>query len=164
MDNRKIVGIIAIILGLLVIIFPFAGVGVISLFAGLSIFLLGLYFIIGGANFWSVSKGTSAIYLIVGIIGFILGIMLIGNVSLFSALMGIYFYIIGIMMVIAGITSIFARDLMVTKSSGVVMLILGILTIILGALSLASPVYVAIILGISLIFEGIAVYAIGDEF
>jgi uncharacterized membrane protein HdeD (DUF308 family) len=164
MDSRKIVGIIAIILGILIMIFPFAGVAFISIFAGIGIFLLGLYFIIGGLNLWSVSKGVSIIYLILGIIGFILGLALIGNVGLFSTLFALYFYIIGIMMVFAGIVSIFIREATITRSAGVLMLLLGIITIILGALSMASPVYVAILLGLSLIIDGIAIYVTGDEF
>ena len=164
MQNRQIVGIIAVILGILVMVFPYVSTMLMSFLAGFSLLILGLYFIIGGADLWSFSKGISATYIILGIIGFIFGIILIGNLNLFGDLIGLYFYIIGIMLIIAGILSLFARVHPITKDSAIVMLILGIITIILGVFSMASPLYVAIILGVALIVDGIAIYLNGDEF
>lgn len=164
MQNRQIVGIIAIILGILVIAFPLSGVSVFSFLAGLGILFLGLYFIIGGANLWAFSKGISVTYIILGLIGFIFGIMLIGNLALFSILISLYFYIAGFMLIIAGALSLFARVHPITKGAAAIMLVLGIITVILGAFAMMSPFYVAIILGISLIIDGIAIYLNGEEF
>ncbi len=156
MENKTIVGILAIIFGLLIMIFPFISQLVLAVMAGIGILILGVYFIIAGANVWNYSKASSIVYIILGILGLIVGIMLLGNVLLFDLLVSLYFYIAGFMLLFAGIAGLISRTATITKGAAALMSILGIITLILGYFALLSPLYVAIILGISLIIDGIA--------
>ncbi len=157
MENKNIVGILAIILGLIIMIFPFMSQFVLSIIAGIGILILGIYYIILGSNVWSISKGSSIAHIILGIFGIIAGIILLGDILLFDLLIGLYLYIVGIMLLLAGFIGLLTRSIMMTKASAALMAILGIITIILGYFALLSPIYVSIILGISLVIDGIAI-------
>lgn len=157
MENKNIIGILAIIFGLLIMIFPFISQVVLAVMAGIGILIVGIYFLIGGASMWAYSKAGSIGYVIIGFLGMIVGIMLLGNVLLFDLLVSLYLYIAGFMLLFAGLVGIFTRSAMTTKASSVLMIVLGIITIILGYFALLSPIYVAIILGISLIIDGVAI-------
>lgn len=52
MENKSVVGIVAIILGLIIMIFPFVSQFVLSIIAGIGILILGIYYIILGSNLW----------------------------------------------------------------------------------------------------------------
>ncbi|MBF4469738.1 MAG: DUF308 domain-containing protein [Methanobrevibacter arboriphilus] len=157
MENKSVVGIVAIILGLIIMIFPFVSQFVLSIIAGIGILILGIYYIILGSNLWSISKGSSIAHVILGIFGIIVGIILLGNILIFDLLVGLYLYIVGFMLLLSGIVGLFTRSIMMTKASAALMALLGIITIILGYFALLSPIYVSIILGISLLIDGIAI-------
>ncbi|MCL2687349.1 MAG: DUF308 domain-containing protein [Methanobrevibacter sp.] len=161
MENKTIIGILAIIFGILIMVFPFISQEVLSAMAGIGILILGIYFLIAGPSVWSLSKAASILYIIIGILGLLAGIMLIGNVLLFGALVSLYLYITGVMLLFGGLIGLLARSDMMTKAAAVLMMILGIITIVLGYFALLSPIYVAIILGISLVIDGISM-VIGD--
>lgn len=157
MENKTTVGILAIIFGILIMIFPIFSQFILSAMTGIGILILGIYYIVMGSHLWSISKGGSILHLILGVLGIVVGIMLVGNVLLFDALISLYLYIAGFMLLFAGIAGLFARTTMVTKASAVLMAIFGIITLILGYFALLSPLYVSIILGLSLIIDGIAI-------
>ncbi|WP_409199679.1 DUF308 domain-containing protein [Methanobrevibacter sp. DSM 116169] len=156
MDNQKIIGIIAIILGILVMIFPIASELVLSVFAGIAFVILGVYYIMAGAGLWNLNKWTSAAYVLIGILGLICGFMLFFNIALFNILIGFYMYIAGFMLLIAGILGLVSRIANIAKVASVLMLILGILTIIIGFLAIDNPLFVAILIGVSLIIDGVS--------
>lgn len=70
----------------------------------------------------------------------------------FELFVGFYFYLIGFMLLISGIIRVVTGGI---KSISIMSIILGILMIILGAFSMMSPVYVAVLIGVSVIAEGI---------
>ena len=156
MENKTIIGTLAIIFGVLIMIFPFISQEILSVMAGIGILILGIYFLIAGPNVWSLSKMASILYIIMGVLGLLAGIMLIGNVLLFGVLVSLYLYITGFMLLFGGFVGLLARSDMMTKAAAVLMMILGSITIILGYFALLSPIYVAIILGISLVIDGIS--------
>lgn len=157
-------GIIAIFFGLILMVFPFFSQMVLSTIVGVGILILGLYFVFAGGHLWSFNKWGSLAYLLIGILGFIFGIMMIGNVAMFGALVAFYFYLTGFMMILVGFVGIFARFSPVSKGGSILMLVLGIITLVLGYFSLLNPLYVSIIIGISLIFDGITVFMGSDDY
>jgi len=157
MENKIIVGILAIVFGLLILIFPFMSQTILSIIPGIGILILGIYFLIAGANIWSFTKVGSILYVIIGFLGMLAGIMLLGNVLLFGILVGLYLYIIGFMLLFTGLVGVFTRFSMMPRASATLMLILGIITLVLGYFALLSPLYVAIILGVGLIIDGVAI-------
>ena len=157
MENKIIIGILAIIFGLLILIFPFISLFAVSVITGIGILILGIYFLIAGASMWSFTKAGSIVYVIIGFLGMLTGIMVLGNPELFALLVSLYLYITGFMLLFAGLIGVFTRSAMTTKASAVLMLILGIVTIVLGYFTLLDPIFVSIILGLSLIIDGVAI-------
>lgn len=164
MDNKTILGIIAVILGILIIAFPIASQLVLSVFAGLGFFILGIYYLLEGASFWQSSKWSSAGYIILGILGIILGFMLFLDVFLFDVLIAFYIYIIGFMLLIAGILGLVSRYENISKASSAIMLILGIVVVAIGFLAIENPLFVSLIIGISLILDGITLAVVGETY
>lgn len=152
MNNKTLLGIIAIILGILIIIFPLASSFIFSIILGISFLFLGIYYLIEGYNFWNYSKAGSILYLIIGIISVILGLALMFSILGFDLFVGFYFYIIGFMLLISGIIRTISNGF---KSISILSIILGILMIILGAFAMLDPLFVPIFVGISVIIEGI---------
>ncbi|RBQ24474.1 hypothetical protein ALNOE001_01210 [Candidatus Methanobinarius endosymbioticus] len=157
MDNRVTVGILAIIFGILLMVFPIFSQFILSVIAGIGILILGIYCIVLRSHLWGSSKVSSVLHIILGVLGIIVGIMLVGNVLLFDTLISLYLYIVGFMLLFSGLVGLFTRIMMPTKVSTNLMALLGIITLILGYFALLSPLYATIILGLILIIDGIAI-------
>jgi uncharacterized membrane protein HdeD (DUF308 family) len=161
-EGNILLGILAIILGILVLIFPLFSVFTVSILAGLSILFLGIWLLIQSFSVWESSKGVSITYLILGILGIIVGIGLFGNIVAFSFLVSFWLYIAGFFLILSGIMSLFAKEGTPGKGSGIVGVILGILYIVLAAYAW-NPYYLAILIGIWLIVDGIALFFISPS-
>ncbi|KZX14597.1 DUF308 domain-containing protein [Methanobrevibacter filiformis] len=159
MENKAIVGILAVILGILMLIFPFASMTALSVIVSLGILILGVYYLVTGFNLWKVSKWACIFYIIIGIFAILLGMLLFGQVLLFDLFVVFYLYVIGFLMVFGGILGLFSRVVIHDRTSAGITVILGILTIILAAFSLQDPLFIAVIIGVSLIIEGITLIA-----
>jgi membrane protein HdeD len=161
-EGNILLGILAIILGLLVIIFPLFSVFTVSVLAGIGILFLGIWFLIQSFAFWDTSKGSSIAYLILGILAVIVGIGLFGNILAFSILVSLWLYIAGFFLIVSGLMSLFAKDGAFGKGSGALGIILGILYIILASYAW-NPYYLALLIGIWLIVDGIALFFINPS-
>lgn len=158
-ELNMLLGVLAIILGFLVIIFPLFSVFTVSVIAGIGILFLGIWLLIQSFADWEVSKGTSIVYLILGILAIIVGIGLFGNILAFSFLVSFWLYIAGFFLIFSGIMSLFAKAGMAGKSSGALGIILGILYIVLASYAW-DPYYLALLIGVWLIVDGIALFFI----
>lgn len=159
MENKTIIGIIAIILGFIILIFPFASNFALSIVFGVAFIILGIYYFLASGHAWSISKGSTAAYIILGILSIICGYILLFNVIFFDLLVSIYLYVFGFMLIIFSIMRLLQHGY--HKGLAALNLILGIITVVLGFFALLGPVYVAIIIGIALIVDGFGV-AIGE--
>lgn len=157
-----LLGILAIILGILVIAFPLAGIFTASVMAGLAILILGIWLLVQSFGAWDKSKGMSIVYLILGILGIFIGIDLFGGILAFSFLASFWLYLAGFFLLISGIMSLFVKDGTVGKGVGGFGIILGILYIILGVYAW-NPFYLAMIIGIWLIIEGITLFFVSPS-
>ena len=148
MEVNKIAGILSIILGLIFMIFPIFSTALVSVFIGLSLIFLGIASIL--INF-------SAVNIIIGIISIICGLIFVLNISALSFLLGFQFYIIGILLILICVTGFFAGD-NISKKSSALIIIFGIIAFILGGFSINNPIYAILLIGVSLIVEGIILY------
>ncbi|MGL4670036.1 MAG: DUF308 domain-containing protein [Methanobacteriaceae archaeon] len=155
MEQKSIVGILAIIFGILIMVFPFIGLATLAVIAGVAVLLFGIMLAVEGTHLWAESKALGVAYIILAIIALFLGIQLLGNVFLFTTLSAFYFYIAGFFLMITGIMGIISRNVLMTRGSAALIVVLGILTVILGYLSFLNPIYLAIILGVGLVIDGI---------
>ena len=157
-ERSMLLGILAIILGILVIAFPLISIFTASVLAGLGILFLGIWLFVKSFETWSTSKGIGAVQLIIGILAIIVGIGLFGNILAFSFLVAFWLYLAGFFLLISGLFSIFGAST-ANKGAGGVGIILGILYIIL-AFYAFNPFYLALLIGIWLIIDGIALFFI----
>ena len=156
MGINKGAGIFAIIIGLMFIIFPMFSSELISIIVGLCLLFFGISAAYMGLNMRYEIGTFSLGAIIIGIIAIILGFLFIFYIDAVSFLVGIQFYLVGIIMIVFGITGIISRMNGVSGFTCLLVLIMGIIAILLGAFSVSQPIYIAIIIGIVLIIEGIS--------
>jgi uncharacterized membrane protein HdeD (DUF308 family) len=158
--NNVLLGVLAIILGILVMAFPLFSVFTASVLAGFAIIFLGIWLLVQSFGIWGESKGASIAYLIIGLIAIIGGIGLFGSILAFSFLASFYFYFAGFFLIISGIMSFFVKEGTTNKGVGGVGVILGILFILIGY-NAWNPFYLALLMGFWLIIEGISIIFVG---
>ena len=156
MENKMILGILAIILGVIAIVFPILSIEFMGIIAGLAVVLLGIYWIVRGAQLWSTSKASSVLYVMVGIFALLFGTVLTGNLPFFIVASSFLMYIVGFLMIMFGIADIFVKNANFSKMSGVLFVILGVILLIFANLISDNPLYLSLIVGLGLIAEGIA--------
>ncbi|HYW00766.1 MAG TPA: DUF308 domain-containing protein, partial [Candidatus Acidoferrum sp.] len=99
----KIRGVLVILFGLILIIFPWFGLWTLTAILGLIMMLIGIGLLVFGAFTYHASRAAGAALLILGILGLIFGIGLFGNVGMFAAIAGIGLYISGFILIIGGL-------------------------------------------------------------
>nr|WP_319373199.1 DUF308 domain-containing protein [uncultured Methanobacterium sp.] len=153
--KNAVLGILAIILGLIVLAFPLAGLVAASVLTGFVVLMIAIWLLIVGGSQMEVSKSAGIMNVILGIIVLIVGIGLIFNPAIFAFLAGFLLYLAGIFLIIAGIIALVSRnDFKNATWVGILGIILGILYIILGTLAF-DPIYLGVLIGIWLIISGI---------
>lgn len=160
--NNVLLGILAIILGLLVMAFPLFSVFTASVLAGLAIIFLGIWLLAQSFGTWSASKGASIAYLILGLIAIVGGIGLFGSVMALSFLASFWLYFAGIFLMISGIMSFFVKEGTTGKGVGGLGIILGILYMVLASYAW-NPYYLAALIGIWLIIDGITLFFVNPS-
>ena len=155
MDYKKIFGVLFIILGLIFVVFPLYSSELVSLIAGICLITFGFASIIDGFSVWSMMAHVSLINILIGICAMLFGILFIYKIDALSFIFAYQFYLIAFVLIFAGIFGIFFALDTTSRLTSVLLLILGIVAIYLAFVSIAQPLYVAIIYGISLIIEGV---------
>ena len=160
MSFEKTSGLITIIVGLLLMIFPIFSSDFISVIVGLSLIFFGLSVLVTGLR--SDTSNSKTMMIVIGIVAIIFGILFLFFIDSLSFLVGLQFYIVGFIMIVFGITGLFSKKSRVSAFSSILVLIMGIVLIALGVYSLNQPIFIAIIIGAVLIIEGV-VQLISDQ-
>ena len=156
METTRIAGILSIVLGLIFIIFPMFSAGLVSVIVGLSLLFFGISAAFLGWNMRNeVENISSLIILAIGIIAIIFGFLFIFYIDALSFLIGLQFYIVGFIMIVFGIAGLLSKVSRTSIFSSVLVLIMGILAIAIAIFTIEQPIYIAIIIGVALIIEGI---------
>jgi membrane protein HdeD len=158
-EGNVLLGILAIILGLLAIAFPLFSIFTVTMIAGIGILILGIWLLIQSFAVWQVSKVSSIAYLIIGITALIVGVVLFGNIIALSFLLSNWFYITGLLLILSGIMSLFTKARIAGKLSGTLGILMGIIYIVLASYAW-NPLYLALLIGIWLIIDGVALFFI----
>ena len=124
---------------------------------GIGILFLGIWFFVQASRVWASNKAVSIAYLILGIIAIVAGIGTMGNIYALSFLASIIIYLTGFFLLISGILTLFTGVGSTAKGIGGLGVVLGILFLIVGIYAL-NPIYLAFIIGIWLIFDGISLF------
>lgn len=156
METTRMAGILSIVLGLIFIIFPMFSAGLVSVIVGLSLLFFGISAAFLGWNMRNeVENISSLIILAIGIIAIIFGFLFIFYIDALSFLIGLQFYIVGFIMIVFGIAGLLSKVSRTSIFSSVLVLIMGILAIAIAIFTIEQPIYIAIIIGVALIIEGI---------
>ncbi len=161
MNYKLILGILLIIFGLIFAIYPTYSAGAVSFIAGISLIAFGFAAIIDGFSLWSMMAHISGIEILLGMLAMLFGLLFIYNIDALSFLVSFQFYLIAFILIFIGILGLFSGSETMSKLTSILIIILGIIAIFLAAFSLAQPLYVAIIVGICLIMQGITFIAAG---
>jgi len=153
--KNVVLGLLAIILGLIVLAFPLAGLVAASVLTGFVVLMIAVWLLIVGGSQIEVSKTAGILNIILGIIVLIVGIGLIFNPAIFAFLAGFLLYLAGFFLIIAGIIALLSRSEFKNATwAGILGIILGIIYIILGTFAF-DPLYLGVLIGIWLILSGI---------
>lgn len=152
--KNTLIGILAIILGLIVIVFPLVSVLTFSVLMGLGIIFLGIWFFSQSFHVWEKNLAAGIADLLLGIIAVLFGIVFLGDVRAFEFLTFLALYIVGLFLIIAGLMALFSGKDLKARGIGILGIIFGILYFILG-MYVANPLFLAIIIGVFLILAGI---------
>lgn len=145
-------GILLIILGLIVLALPLAGLIAVSLLTGFALALLGVAFLIFGYRDMQESTGLGVVDIVLGIIALIFGVGFIVSPGLFAFVAGLLIYIAGVFLIIMGLIAAFTSK--EARLSGIVSLVIGLIYLILGYL-VSDPFYLGILIGFWLLIVGI---------
>lgn len=161
MDYRKLLGVIFAILGIIFILYPQNSAIAVTWIAGIALIALGFGEIIDGFTLWSRITSTAGIKILLGILAILIGILFIYKIDALSFIVAFQFYIIAFILLFIGIMGLFVSPSAATKITSLLIIVIGIATIYLAALALAQPVYVAILVGIVFILEGLDLIIVG---
>jgi uncharacterized membrane protein HdeD (DUF308 family) len=89
------------------------------------------------------------------------GLLFIYKIDVLSFLAAYLFYLIAFVLILVGIFGIIFAFGSLSRLTSLLILILGIIAAYIAACSIAQPLYIAIIVGICLIMEGIAFLTAG---
>lgn len=151
--KKSMISFLAILLGVIILIFPMLGIIGAQAIIGVAVLLMGVFLLISGTSEIDYSPKKSIATIIIGIIILILGLLLIFSPNAFVYLAGILLIIVGLMTLIGN------RDRGFGFWSGVIGVILGIIYIILGSTVLKNPIFLGALIGIWLIITGILRFA-----
>ncbi|WJI09213.1 DUF308 domain-containing protein [Methanobacterium sp. CWC-01] len=145
------IGILAVILGLIVILFPLISVSTFSVIAGVGIIFLGIWILAQSFKAKSLAAGIAD--LIIAIFAIMLGIVFIGDIKAFQFFSSLALYIVGLFVALSGLTSLSGEGTK-GKAIGILGIILGVLFIVMGTYAY-NPLVLAAIIGAFLIIAGI---------
>ena len=153
--KTKFISLLAILLGMVIIIFPVLGVVGVSSLIGLSVLLVSIYLLLLGVSIIDYNTSGAIIDLILGLLLLFLSIGLIFNPALLGFLTEISLYFAGIMLIIVGVAALINnRSSRYGFYIGISGIILGVLYIIIGTY-LTNPIILGSLIGIWLVISGV---------
>ena len=153
--KSKFVSLLAIILGLMIIIFPVMGLIGLSDLIGLSILLISIYLLIVGVAIIDYNKSGAILDLILGMILLFLSICLIFKFPILGILAQITLYLAGILLIIVGVISLINnRQSRYGFYIGIAGVVLGLLYIVIGTY-VADPIVLGTLIGLWLVISGV---------
>jgi membrane protein HdeD len=153
--KNVLLGILAIILGLLIIVFPIIGDFTVSIVFGMGIVFLGIWLLTQCFKLFNKNLAASIADLILGVIAIFIGLGFLGNIKAVSFITILGAYIVGFLLLFAGITTLISAKNIKVQLIGILGMALGIIYMIIGIYA-AYPLVLAVLIGAFLIMVGIA--------
>ena len=154
MASSSMHGVLTIIFGLILLVFPWFGLWTLAAILGFILILIGIGLLLLGVFTYHASKGFAIAFLVLGFLGLVTGIGMFGNVGAFAALASLGLYISGFILIIVGLIHVLKPLTRLSREVGLIGIIMGIVYIILGSFAV-DPRALSILMGIWLIIAGI---------
>lgn len=152
-ESRNVLfGILAILLGLIVMIFPLISIFTINAIAGIGLIFLGIWILAQSLKTGSIVSGIAG--LLVALFAIMFGIVFIGDIKAFQFFTFLILYIVGFFLALAGLTSLISGKGLKEKIIGVLGIIFAVLFVVLASF-VRNPLVLGIIIGAFLIIVGI---------
>jgi membrane protein HdeD len=151
-ERNVLLGILGILLGIIVIVFPLISIFTVNAIAGIGLIFVGLWIIFKSLKNDSLAAGVAG--LLVAIFAIMMGIVFIGDIKAFEFFSFIALYIVGFFLALAGVESLISGKGIQSKGTGVLGIIIGILFVVIGTYA-ANPLVLAALIGAFLIIAGI---------
>lgn len=155
MENKNIVGMLALVLGIFVLVFPFFSASFLKIASGIAISILGIYWLVRGIQQWDSNRAICVLYSIIGIFAMVAGLLITRSFSFFIVSSSLLLYVLGFVMIVFGIAGIINGKTTRYKIFSVLFVIFGLILLVFAELVLDNPYYLSIIVGIALIAESI---------
>ena len=153
--KRTFISLLAIIFGLIIIIFPVMGLIGVSSLIGLSVLLMSIFLFVLGVSIIDYNTSGAILDLILAILLLFLSFGLIFNPALLGFLTEITMYIAGIMLIIVAVASLINnRSSRYGFYVGIFGIALGLLYIVIGTY-LSNPIVLGALIGIWLVISGV---------
>ena len=154
MSNEKnlLLGILGILLGIIVIVFPLISIVTVNAIAGIGIIFVGIWILIKSLKNESIAAGVAG--LIVAVFAIMMGIVFIGDIKAFEFFTFIALYVVGFFLALAGLESLISGKGSKGRAIGALGIILGILFVVIGTYA-ANPLVLAALIGAFLIIAGL---------
>lgn len=153
--KNKAIGILAILLGIIIIAFPMIGVIGTSALFGLSTLLVSIIVLMIGVSIMDYNTLGAVTDYVVGVIMLIISLLIIFNPTYFAFLAAIILYIAGIFIMVIGLIALINnRDAKYGFYIGISGIVLGIIYIIIGTY-IKDPLILGSLIGIWLIITGV---------
>ena len=153
--KTKFVSLLAIIFGLILIMFPTLGLVGAASMIGLSVLLMSIYLLVVGVSIIDYNTSGSILDLLLGLILLFLSIGLIFNPLLIGFLTEITLYLGGIMLILVAVVSLInSRNSRYGFYIGIAGIILGLLYIIIGTY-MPDSIILTTLIGIWLVISGV---------
>ena len=154
MASNGLRGVLTIIFGLILLVFPWFGLWTLAAVLGFVLILVGLGLLVLGAFTYRASKAGGAALLVLGILGLAAGIGLFGNVGAFAAIASIGLYLSGFILIASGLVYVIWPRTRLARPVGFIGILLGVAYLVLGSYA-TEPQGLSLIMGIWLIIAGV---------
>ncbi|MBE6498350.1 MAG: DUF308 domain-containing protein [Methanobrevibacter sp.] len=153
--KTKFISLLAIIFGLIIIIFPTMGLIGVGSLIGLSVLLMSIYLFVVGVSIIDYNTSGAILNLIMALILLFVSFGLIFNPMLLGFLTEITMYIAGIMLIVVALVSLINnRNSRYGFYIGIAGIVLGLLYIVIGTY-LSNPIILGALIGIWLVISGV---------
>ncbi len=161
MVKFNLIGILALIVGIILLFSPAIGLTAIGILSGLILAGMGIWMVFNLLNEVKTNQSVAFVWGIFAMVSLVLGFSMIFQVITIDYLGVSYLLITGILIIIAGVLMLSTSPgSNIKKYLAIGFLLLGFLYLLITALNL-SPLYIAIIIGLGLIIYGLIVLRIG---
>ena len=149
----KIQGVLAILVGLILMIFPWFVLWTFTAILGFIMIFIGIGLLVFAVFTYHASKAAGVALLVLGLLGLITGMGLFGNVGAFAMLTGLGLYLSGFILIIAGLIHVLKPLTKFSRKVGAIGIIMGVAYIILGWFAVECGL--SILMGVWLIIAGL---------